>query len=549
MPLPEDPKTPWPPPELKDVFRQVHTWSTWYAGDPEEISRLYGGNTSTATYTNHPSQFAGGVVGTFARMWWGQPVPAGEQRAKMHIPLASDIATKSADLLYSEPPTFTFEKDNEAATKRVDDLVEEGLYATLLEGAELGAAKSGYYQRIVWDKTLKPLPWLSIVQADAAVPEWRWGVLTACTFWNVVSRDDKGKDVLRHLERHESGHILHGLYRGTDDEIGARISLRSSSATAHLAVVTEDGEVFDEVADIPTGVQGLTAAYVPNIRPAPLWMDNPLAAPMGRSDYTPGVIGLMDALDETWSSWMRDIRLAKMRLLVPGDYLKNLGPGQGAGWSAEQEVFTILNMLPAADGRPQITANQFDIRVAEHEQSARAITAQAVTSAGYSAQSFGLSNDVAITATEVSARERQSYITRDKKIVYQRPPITGLIETQMQIEASLFANELRAKYKAVPVPARPRMEFADGVSDSTETTARTLQLIEAARAASTETKVQMLHPDWEKEDVDEEVKRILDEDGATTRDPETFLNGIASGAPIKPEPPDVDDAADEDAGA
>lgn len=545
MPLPEATNLPWPPPELKDVFRQVHTWSTWYGGDPEEIARLYGGNTSASTYSNHPTQFAGGVVGTLARMWWGQPIPAGEQRAKMHIPLASDIATKSADLLYSEPPTFVFDKGNEAATKRVDALVEEGLYATLLEGAELGAAKSGYYQRIVWDKNLKPLPWLSIVQADAAVPEWRWGMLVAVTFWTVVQRDDKGKDVLRHLERHEPGHIYHGLYQGTDTELGRRISLRSSSATAHYASVTEDGEVFDDVRDIPTGVQGLTAAYVPNIRPAPLWLDNPLAAPMGRSDYTPGVIGLFDALDETWSSWMRDIRLAKMRLLVPGDYLKNLGPGQGAGWSAEQEVFTSLNMLPASDGRPQITANQFDIRVAEHEQSARAITAQAVTSAGYSAQSFGLSSDVAITATEVSARERQSYITRDKKIVYQRTPISGLIETLMQIEALSFADELRALYKAVPKPERPRMEFADGVSDSTETTARTLQLIEAARAASTQTKVQMLHPDWEQEDVDQEVTRILDEDGATTRDPEAFLNDAAAGKASGEPAADPD----EDAGA
>ena len=42
---------------------------------------------------------------------------------------------------------------------------------------------------------------------------------------------------------------------------------------------------------------------------------------MGRSDYD-NLRDLMDALDESYSSWMRDIRLAKARLIVPAQFLR-----------------------------------------------------------------------------------------------------------------------------------------------------------------------------------------------------------------------------------
>lgn len=530
MPLPDDPKTPWPPAELKDVFRSYEVYSAWYAGDPDELARLYGGAAAAASgHTNRPSQFAGGLVGTLARFWWGQPSPGGERSTKLHVPLAGDIAAKSADLLYSEPPTFTFDEGNTKATERLEELVEDGLYATLIEGAELAAAMAGVYYRIVWDRAFRDLPWITAVHPDAAVPEWRWGQLHAVTFWDVISRDDKGSEVIRHLERHERGQILHAVYSGTDHTIGDRLPLTSQDATAVYAVTDDEGEVVNnDIGVIRTGVDALTAEYVPNIRPARQWRNTPAAAPLGRSDYS-GLEQLFDALDEAWSSWMRDLRLAKARIFVPDKYLQNLGAGKGAAWSAEQEVFVAINLMPSTDGRPQIEANQFDIRVEEHEQTTRALMSQIVTSAGYSAQSFGLTGEVAVTATEVSARERQSYITRDRKIVYQRAPLSRLVETLLAIEQVGFDSGVE--------PERPRLDFADGVSDSLETLARTLQLLEAARAASTRTKVALLHDDWTPEEIDDEVQRIQDEDGATTADPVEFLDGIATGGTGQPAAP------------
>src|SRR2546421_9413663 len=102
---------------------------------------------------------------------------------------------------------------------------------------------------------------LDAVDADAAVPEWRWRHLSAVTFWETLDRSD-GSTVLRHLERHEPGRIVHTLYQGSDDELGRPLPLGEHPATAWAApLVDADGA-------IPTGTKRLTAGYVPNIRPS-----------------------------------------------------------------------------------------------------------------------------------------------------------------------------------------------------------------------------------------------------------------------------------------
>jgi hypothetical protein len=543
VPLPDakQAKQPWPPPAWKQVFATFETCSTWYAGDPNELAQLYGGFTSAGTVVNRPAQFSGGIVGAAARMWWGQPVPPGEQRAKLHIPLAGDIASKSADLLYSEPPTFEFEK-NPDASKRVEGLIDDGLYTTLIEAAEVAAALGGAYLRIVWDSVFRPLPWIDLVHADSAVPEFQWGQLRAVTFWDVLERDEEGTVVVRHLERHEFGRIEHAVYRGTDAELGHQVRLTDYEATAGYAHIDPaTGVVMDDrVGIVLTGVEdALTAEYIPNIGPNRQWRKHPQARFLGRPDYSPGVIGLFDGLDEIWSSWFRDIRLGKSRLIVPEQYLRNLGIGQGAHWSAEQEIFTALKMLSNKDGAPQITESQFDIRVEEHDRSSRRTAEAAVQFAGYSAQSFGFTSDtVAITATETNAKLRASNTIRDKKSLYQRSPVARIVETLLKVDATLFGSTV--------APARPKVKFSDGVSESPEVLARTIQLLDAAGAISTYMKVKTANPGWTEPEVMEEVKRITDEKKAL-QNPDSFVGGpfdrTAPGADDEPADGEDEDAA------
>ncbi|MFB4276052.1 hypothetical protein ACBJ59_12210 [Nonomuraea sp. MTCD27] len=514
MPLPSG--GTWPPRHHAPIQQHYNTLDTWYRGDADQLAALYGDSRGTAP-ANRPSQYRGGVVGTLSRMFWGAPVPAGEKRTKLHVPIASDIATMSSDLLFSEPPSITCE--NQATQDRIDELLPS-LQATLLEGSEVGAALGGYYLRTVWDREVAERPWLNSVHADAAVPEWRWGRLWAVTFWRILDMPDDDT-CLWHLERHEPGVILNGLYRGKPGDLGDPLPL-----TAHP-------ETKGMQASIPTGLTRCTAQYVPNMRPNRLWRNFPAGANLGRSDFDGPVLGLMDSLDETWTSWMRDIRLAKARLIVPSSYLQSNGKGQGSFFDPDRELYESLDML-AGDQRMEISAQQFAIRVVEHRDTSTEIMASILRATGYSAQSFGLSGDVAVTATEVSAKERRSLVTRGRKALYTAPELAQAIETLLQLEASLG-------FDGSVTPELPTVTFGDSVSPDIMQLAQTAELMRRAEAASDETLVRLLHPDWDEEQVQAEVDAIADARPDPMEDPFGLPGEMIGddGEPVDPENPEA----------
>jgi hypothetical protein len=483
MPLPSG--GTWPPKNLNPIYQQYAILDAWYQGDPDRLAALYGDQRGTAgtVPANHPWQYRGGIVGVIGRMFWGVPTPAGEKRTKLHVPVASDIASMSSDLLFSEPPSITCK--DAGTQERIDDLVPS-LQATLLEGSEVGAALGGYYLRAVWDEQVAERPWLAAVNADCAVPEFRFGRLYAVTFWRIIEQDDS--TCLWHLERHEPGVILNGLYRGGPGSLGKQIPLTDSPETANLQPV------------IQTRLTRCTAVYVPNMRPNRTWRNYPAGANLGRSDFDGPVLGMMDSLDEVWTSWMRDIRIGKGRVHVPSSYLQSNGKGQGAYWDPDREIYEALNVLGSND-KMELTATQFEIRVEQHRDTAAELLAAILRATGYSAQSFGLSGEVAITATEVAAKERRSLITRGRKGLYTVPELASAIEMLLQLEASLFPA-------LAVTPERPDIVLADSVSPDLLQLAQTAELMRRAEAASDETLVRLLHPDWDEPQVQEEVNRI-----------------------------------------
>lgn len=509
MPLPASDQA-WPPPALSGISTHLDQWSAWLSGDVDRLNAAYAAQ--PARSIDRPSQYRGGIQGAAARAFYGRPVgDLTRPRRQLHVPVAADLCQASADLLFAEPPTFTVEQA--AAQDRLNQLSDDGLHTVLAESAEIGAALGGVFLRVSWDDATAPgRPFVTTVHADAALPEFRWGQLVAVTFWWIVAKD--GQTVVRHLERHELdpqglGLVLHGLYQGDEQHLGRPIPLTDHPSTAALATeVDEDGAIA------AGRTPGLCVVYVPNQRPQRRWRNHPLGANLGRSDLD-GIEPLMERLDATWTSWMRDIDLGRGRLIVSPSMLENFGPGQGAGFDLDQEVFTPLNMPPgsiAGGGGTGIHAQQFAIRVAEHQQSCQALLAQILRSAGYSAQTFGEGGDgVAATATEVDSRNQRSFTTRDRKIRLWRPATGKLLAKLLSVDAELFGGSYD--------PAGLKVEFPDAVQESPQTLAQTVGLLNAAEAVSTRTKVQMAHPEWDDPQIDSEVNLILAETGRAVPDP------------------------------
>ncbi|MDT0409943.1 MULTISPECIES: phage portal protein [Streptomyces] len=497
MPLPTG-NVPWPPPQLSPALTLMDTWDTWWSGDVDRLEQLYGGGTGAGPDPRR-HQFSGGVVGRIARWWWGTPTSPGERRTKLHVPLAGDICAGSADLLFSEPPTFTV--DDEDTQARLDELTDEGMLSTLQTGAEIGSALGGVYLRPVVDTKISDHAWTDIVHADRAVPEFVWGRLSAVTFWSVVREEDG--QVWRHLERHEPGFVQHGLYQGTRAKLGRAVPLEDVPATEGFA------PLVGEFGEIETGYEGLDVSHVPN-QTTRRWRRDAYLKDFGRSDLD-GVEPLMDQLDETYSSWMRDIRIGKGRILVPEAYLESSGPGQGARWNPDREAFAGLNMLARADSGQQLTVAQFAIRVQEHRETAEDLVNQILRSAGYSGQTFGIGGDVAVTATEVVSKERRSMTTRGRKVLRWRPALAHHVEALLAVDRRVFGGASQ--------PQRPTVEFADSVQESPLSLATTAETLRRAQAASTETLVRMTRPELDKDEVTVEVARIHREQGMSVPDP------------------------------
>ncbi|MER7206353.1 hypothetical protein ABT340_04740 [Streptosporangium sp. NPDC000239] len=483
MPLPSG--GTWPPQHLNPIYQHYSVLDAWYRGDPDRLADLYGDPAAHGLPANRPSQYRGGILGKAARWFWGEPTPAGQKQAKVHLPAASDLATMGATLLYSEPPTITVE--NAATQERINDLLPS-LQATLLEGAEVGGALGSYYLRSVWDRAVAEKPWISAVHADACVPEWRHGRLYAATFWRIIQQDDT--EQLIHLERHEPGYILNGLYRGSPGNLGDQVQLTSRPETKDLPPV------------IQTKLPRCTAVHVPNMRPQRMWRHYPPGAPLGRSDYDDAIIGLMDKLDETWTSWMRDIRNGLGRIHVPSSYLQSNGPGKGAFFDTNREIYEAMNVL-GGDDRMEISISQFAIRVQEHKDTQAELLDAILRASGYSSQSFGLHGEVAQTATEVSAKERRSLTTRGVKGLYTIPELQTMLDMHLQLEVALgFSPDI--------TPERPSIVLADSVVPDMLQLAQTVNFLRQAEAASDETLVRMVHPDWDETEVQAEVERIAD---------------------------------------
>ncbi|WP_244409198.1 hypothetical protein [Streptomyces albofaciens] len=126
MTLPEN-GAAWPPPQLAPLYREMRVDDAWYSGDRKRLADIY----------QHQQRREDGR----RRLWAatassspGSAIPACISARRRH-------RHTSADLLFSEPPTFTV--DDAGTQDRLADLVEAGgIENTLLEAAEVAAASA-----------------------------------------------------------------------------------------------------------------------------------------------------------------------------------------------------------------------------------------------------------------------------------------------------------------------------------------------------------------------------------------------------------------------
>ncbi|WP_440708813.1 hypothetical protein [Herbiconiux sp. YIM B11900] len=521
MPLPS-PNTAWPPAPWDTAYQAYRENEAWYLGDVKTLESLYGN--SQAVRPSHQVKGqprAGGVVGAMSRFFWGRPVPDGENRTRLHVPAAADLASIASDAVFSDPPEVQLLVDTKIpkeAQARLDLIANSDAAHAMFN--TMGELKSVFGATVIvseWDTAIADNVWLSTYGVDIVIPEFRKGKLVAATMWTEY-RD--GSVYWRHLERHEPGMIEHALYQGSADKLGRLVPLQDRPETAYLAgVVNAESRIL-------TGIDRLTVSYNLNA-PTRAWRKKGELAYAGRSDFA-GMHPLFDALDETMSSWMRDLKLGGGRVIMPQAFIDSGAAGEGGSFDFGREAFLGMPGLPGttSDGLTKMEKVQFEIRVDDHERTANYLLKKIFRSAGQGVR--GIGNDEAgdVTATGELARDKREEITRNKKILYDKQAIAEQSSVALELDGKLFPGKGGGRFDL------PMVIFPDVSQVDPEKNARTIQLLDAAAAASIQRKVELANPDWDEKQVADEVALIKEERGSMSPDPSTFTG--------------VDEAADDD---
>lgn len=440
-------------------------------------------------------------------------------KCRVHVPLAADIAAMSSNLLFAKEPTYAiYHRDKEHANgrqqKRLETILLKNTFGNkLVEAAETCAALGDVYVKLRWNTNID-YPMIDIVQPDQTWPEYIYGELKCVHFFTDISTDAENNIYYRAYERYESGKITMKLFKGDSTSLGS----------------AEDESVLRELGyqpEIETPIDELLAVHIANIKPNRLYR----SSNFGRSDYD-GLRDTFDALDETFTSWMRDIRLAKARLIVPAEYLRARPSGMDEDlkrygrfeFDTDVETYVAMDINTDTGGGTGITPSQFSIRSTEHMATCEELIRYILQMAGYSPNTFGFSVEgAAASGVALNIRERKSAITKDKKLKYWQTPLETILTSLVHLDANLYPKS------GSHMEDRVVVVFADSMGSDVSTVAQTLIDLTNAASASTITKLRMLHPDWDEQQITEEIARMRDEKMEAIALPNMLLGQMEGG--------------------
>lgn len=519
----------WPPAPFDVAAARFHELDAWYAGNTSELQKIYQHRAPQVTHTRDGVPHSGGVVGSLSKFFWGRPVVAEEARTTLHLPLAADLCTLSADLLFGEAPQVAFQKPDTEPTKDADKadapkgkwkhphqdrldllIASDEAHAQFLLGGEYAAALGGTYYVVAWDADVEDHVFPKAYAADVVVPKFRHGRLIGARLWSEY-RD--GNVVFRLIEEHEPGAIHYTLFKGGEKTLGKPVPVQERPETAYLANLrtpadlTVDAAQWKETVSIGTGSQRLAVTYQRNAMPVPDWRTAGELADLGRADLD-GIQDLLDKADQIGSSLIRDFEIGEGRITVPESWLESMERGEGSKFDLHRQVYVGVKALGAATEsiKDQAFATQFLIRIQEHIDGFDWVKEQIASRLGYSPTHLGLKDAAGMrTATEVSADLTDSERTRDKKAIHARPAIAKWARVALEIDAAVFGG------KTLTIDELPVVSFAPVSQADPEKSARVAQLWDASGSASRRERVRFIHPDWDDDDIDAEVALIEDE--------------------------------------
>ena len=215
---------------------------------------------------------------------------------------------------------------------------------------------------------------------------------------------------------------------------------------------------------------------------------------IGRPDISPDLFPLFDMLDETWTDMRREMRLGKQRAVVPEYWLESQGFGKGQEFDLDREFYDAVASTPTEGQGVQFYSPE--LRFEYYLNLADKIVLEILRRANYSPATFGLAGSNTSgqkTAREIESEYQASIQTWKSKSRYMRAGLSELSNALLEVHAWL--------HNLTPPKARVKVDMTAPVQETMLDKASTVQALDAARAISTQQKIDMLHHEWDEQDL------------------------------------------------
>jgi len=484
---------------------RTEEYRTWYTGVAHNLRNLYKMKYVDVDQLNY---------------FWGRaPI-----KVRMcHTGLPGLISRKMATVLFgsSYKVTATVYKDkssdiDEALSSKAQEIIDNLRVICdvdeRFENAAQNESWSGHiFLKLSHDVSLTPYPILEVATVREAEVLRERGITKAIIFHYFYSRKNKEYRLDEWYTTNEKGDacILYKLY--------ALEGSREREVPVTTLPETENLEDFTY-----EGLKGMLAFDKPNLTPSHEFPDSPY----GASDYEGG-IDSFDALDEVYSMIVQELRDNKTIRYIPDSMI----PRDKNDPSTLLDDDFVTNYIkvkgdPDQDGKDKIETTFIKDKTEEHLAKYRTYLTTAINNAGLSPFALGITGLESINSSAESQQERNKVTleTRSRKLKLWVPFMEDVF-TQMLIMNSWIQKNTSAVQEAFDKidlnfnNLKLNIEFNDYVQDSVEKKINTWGSAKGQNVASTYEAVRRIHPEWDEEQVNDEVNLIRFENGMSLDNP------------------------------
>jgi hypothetical protein len=416
-------------------------------------------------------------------------------------------------------------EEDDTDQARLDAIIEANELASELRGSELLCSSEGeVWWRVYTDEAQMDYPIIDWYSRSHVRPLFRGKRLVAAAFYAEIYRDkiEDEYQLYRWVGIYSAGHVRNLLYRGTPAELGTRIDLSARPETDRLQPEWNHG--FE-----------MLCGRIPN----KLGRDRRV----GISDYE-GVRDLILSLNEATTVGHENMRLtAKKRMIVPSSQIKD------GTWDAGEDVIPVDDeQLDTELGRGQTYGRYSVLEYSFDAQALKVYTddlvSRIVTRVGLVQQFISVGSGgegLAESGTALRTRLLPTTLTANGKGRFWDDALPRVLMLAQLVDKDQFNREWKMAGEPPAVERSPALP-----DDPSEDVTRHAAAV-GAELESRFIAIKSLHPDWSREQVTAEVKRILKETAEMT----AAVSGGGGGPPgampgqVPPPPGFVDSGMDD----